>query len=512
MSNRRIEVFEIRNVIVRMRLGDSDRQIAKAGLVGRPKAKEIRKVALEKGWLEVECEIPDNKAIAAALEKKSLMPVATSKVRDHADQLQKWHSDGIHGTVMLRALREQHQFEGSYSSVRRFIQRLDKANPKVTTVLDFQPGEVAQVDFGQGPEITDVRTGETFKTQIFVMTLCWSRHQYVELVLNQKVATWLGCHRRAFEFFGGLPKVITIDNAKCAITKACYYDPEVQRSYAAFAEYYGFKINACPPRDPQKKGTVEAGVKYVKNNFVPLREFRSLKDSNNQALAWVMGEAGNRIHGTTREKPLTRFLETEKSLLKGLPPVAMDIVIWAKAKLHGNCHIQYEKCRYSAPFRLVNATLWIKVSEKLVEIYHDHELVASHARLHKPGSRSTVADHMPPNALAYKMRDPQWCLKQAAVIGPHCLQVIEKLFANRVVDNLNAAQGVINLKNKFGAQRLEAACQRAIDHDSVLYRTIKQILEKGLDAEGFPSLSKAPLSLTYQGAGRFCRDTAELLH
>jgi len=225
-----------------------------------------------------------------------------------------------------------------------------------------------------------------------------------------------------------------------------------------------------------------------------------------------MGEAGNRDHGTTHEKPLTRFLETEKSLLGELPLTPMDIIAWAKAKLHGNCHVQYEKCRYSAPFRLVNATLWLKVSEKVVEIYHDHELVATHGRLFKAGSRSTVDDHMPPNALAYKMRDPQWCLRQAVTIGPHCQQVIEKLFAHRVLDNLNAAQGVISLQKKFGVQRLEAACQRAIAYDSILYRTIKQILEKGLDAEALPSGSETQLNSTYQGAGRFCRNSAELLH
>lgn len=181
MSNRRIEVFEIRNVIVRMRLGDSDRKIAKAGVVGRLKAKEIRQVAAERGWLQIECEIPDDRVLSAALEKKSPLPVASSKVFDHAELVEKWHKSGIQGTVILRALREQHQFAGSYSSIRRFIQRLDQANPKVTTVLDFQPGRAVQVDFGQGPEITDAWTGETFKTHIFVMTLCWSRHQYVEL-------------------------------------------------------------------------------------------------------------------------------------------------------------------------------------------------------------------------------------------------------------------------------------------------------------------------------------------
>ena len=125
--------------------------------------------------------------------------------------------------------------------------------PDVSLRLTFKPAEAVQVDFGAGPLMTDVLTGEVFKTWFFVMTLAWSRHQYAEFVRDQTVATWLGCHRRAFEAFSGVPSRIIIDNAKCAITKACYYEPEVQRAYAECAEGYGFKIDACPPRDPQKK-------------------------------------------------------------------------------------------------------------------------------------------------------------------------------------------------------------------------------------------------------------------
>ncbi|KAI3606231.1 Mobile element protein [Cupriavidus necator H850] len=129
------------------------------------------------------------------------------------------------------------------------------------------------------------------------MTLCWSRHQYVELVRDQTIATWLQCHRHAFEWFHGVPARLIIDNPKCAIIRACLYEPNVQRAYAQCAEGYGFRIDPCPPRDPQKKGIVESGVKYVKNSFGPLRDFRDLADANRQVRAWVMAEAGIRIHG-----------------------------------------------------------------------------------------------------------------------------------------------------------------------------------------------------------------------
>nr|WP_239005308.1 IS21 family transposase [Legionella sp. MW5194] len=163
----------------------------------------------------------------------------------------------------------------------------------VTTILEFKPGESAQVDFGQGPKITDGK-GEEQKTWIFVMVLSWSRHMYAEMVLHQDVETWLACHRRAFEWFNGVPEKIIIDNAKCAITKACYHNPCVQKAYGECASGYGFIISPCPPYDPQKKGRVESGVKYVKNRFVPLRQFRSLNDANEQLKIWLIQEAGAR--------------------------------------------------------------------------------------------------------------------------------------------------------------------------------------------------------------------------
>ena len=112
-------------------------------------------------------------------------------------------------------------------------------------MLEFAPGVAAQVDFGKGPEIVDVQTGESFKTWVFVMLLAWSRHQYAELVRDQSIETWLGCHRRAFEHFNGVPSKVTIDNPKCAITKACYHDPQVRRSYADYAEGYAAPSAQC---------------------------------------------------------------------------------------------------------------------------------------------------------------------------------------------------------------------------------------------------------------------------
>lgn len=497
-------MYEFRQILSRMRLGASDRQLAKAGLIGRVKAGEVRSIAQGHDWLNPQNPLPDDGILAVAFQRQNRLPQQDSLAKPYEDQLRAWQAEGIQATTIHQALVRRYQFSGSYSSVRRLLQKIADNAPQATVMLDFNPGEMVQVDFGSGPKITDTTTGEQFPTWFFVMTLAFSRHQYVEVVKNQKIATWLGCHRRAFEFFGGVPAKVMVDNLKAAITKACWHDPEVQRSYAECAEGYGFLISPCPPRDPKKKGRVEAGVKYVKRNFMPLREFRNLADANRQLKEWVLETAGTRVHGTTRQQPLALFADMEKEFLKALPDVPPELATWAKHKLHGNCHLQFEKAFYSAPFRLVHAELWVRASETTVKIFKNHELQAVHPRLHKPGAKSTIQDHLPPEAVAWLMHDPQWCLQQAQNIGPCCTSLIKQLFAHRVLDNLRAAQGIIGFVKSFGEKRLEAACERALFYDNPRYMTVKTILAKGLDQlQAEPAIATLPAA--YTGAGRFCR-------
>ena len=324
--------------------------------------------------------------------------------------------------------------------------------------------------------------------------------------------TWLACHRHAFEWFNGVPRTVMIDNPKCAITRACYHEPEVQRAYAQLASGYGFSISACPPRDPKKKGRVESGVKYVKRAFVPLREFRDLGHANAQLREWVMGEAGNRLHGSTRARPLALFTQTEQTLLTRLPAVAPECPVWVKARVHGNAHVQFEQAHYSVPFQLVRHTLWMEVNPSTVRIYQEHTLVAIHARVHRPGGRFTAPDHLPPDAQAYLMRDPQWCLAAAKRAGPSCLALIESMFSHKVLDHLRAAQGVLRFAESFGSARLEAACARALHFASPAYRTVKKILKEGLDLKQLDLALETALEEPYRGGGRFVRAPSDSVH
>jgi len=508
-------MHEIRNILVRMRLGDSDRALAKARLIGRAKAKKLRTLAQTHGWLETGSPLPDDSVLTelvatAKPDASNQTPTTASCVEPFRALVQQWVDQGVQSKAIYLALQRNHQFSGSYSSVYRFVCSIRPKELKVTSHMTFSPGEAAQVDFGSGPTLEDPVTGKPIKTWFFLMTLCWSRHQYAELVFDQKVETWLAAHQHAFDWFGGVVKRVIIDNAKCAITKACARDPQVQRSYAECAEAYGFKIDACAPRDPQKKGRVESGINYLKRNFLPLRTIRDRSDANRQLQEWILGEAGNRVHGSTYEKPLVRFA-IEKYLLLPLPVRPPEPGVWTRVKVHRDAHVQFEKCLYSVPYTLLGLTLWLKAVPATVRIFREHELIALHPRQSHPGQRSTIEDHMPPEAIAWKMRDPQWCLKQSQRIGTACHHLVRHLFADRVLHNLRAVQGICGLEKKYGAKRLEAACQRALDYSNPRYATVKTILEKGLDQHGNVQLAFDNLAESYTGDGRFCRNPNDLL-
>jgi transposase len=513
MGRRRIEMYRYREVIARLRLGDTDRQIAKANLLGRPKTALLRRVAKAQGWLVLSSPLPDEATIQQALCGDAVGHKRSSSTTSHAEpwreQIRAWDARGVQGTTIHAALVRDHGFTGSYGSICRFLQHLHAAQMPDTTVrLMFAPAEAAQVDFGAGPVMLHP-DGSLRRTWVFVMTLCFSRHQYLEFVWDQSVPTWLGCHRRAFEWFGGVPNRVIIDNAKCAITKASYSDPLVQRAYGECALGYGFKIDACPPREPQLKGIVESGVKYVKKNFLPLREFRDLSDLNAQAKTWALQTAGLRVHGTTKQAPLTLFA-LEQPTLTPLPAIAPDIGEWRQATVHRDCHVMVGKGYYSVPFRLVGQRLWLRLTDCSVAIYHEYQHLCTHPRALKAGQRVSTADHLPPNAAAFFSQDRRWCVAQAREVGPCCEDLITQLLTDQILERLRAAQHLLRLSGTYGKPRLEAACARALAHGSIFYGTVKSILRGNYDQLPLNAHIDLTVQTPYASKARFARDATSL--
>lgn len=494
--------MDIREILRRLREKHSDRRIAKEMKIHRRTVQRYREWAQAENLLRG--EMPDHQTLMAKLPGEQTPPQNVSSAEAYRAQIEQWQKEKVKVSAMHQRLRER-GYSGSYASVLRLVRQIEPKTAEAVVRVECEPGEEAQVDFGYVGQMLDGE-GKSHKTWSFVMVLSWSRHIYVEFVTDQTIGTWLTCHRQALEYFGGVPRRIVIDNLKSGITKAIWDDPQLQMSYRECAEHYGFLVHPCRPRTPEHKGKVERGVDYVAGNFLGGRGQMSLYQANQEVRQWCLETAGKRIHGTTKERPLERFLQVEQSRLKALPDQAYDIVIWSQHKLHRDCHLVFEGSYYSAPLRLLGQTLWVCASTRQVRIYNDkYELIASHERATKPGERYTHRNHLPPEKLPGLERNRPALLEQAAEVGPATLKLVETLLNNTGLDQLHPMGRLLRLQEKYTPQRLEAACQRALDFDDLSYKTVKRILAQHLETQP----QGIPVQLS--PAHTFARPPAELV-
>lgn len=506
MAGRRCKVTDVREVLRRLRLGEPERRIARDLDLSRNTVAYYRRWARDQGLLRG--ELPDAAQLAALLQppEGARLTPEQSSVAPFREQVLAWRQQGVEGQAIYQLLVEQHGFPGSYSAVKRFLRRLDPPPGRATVRVEVGPGEEAQVDFGFAGLLFDPDLGRLRRAWAFVMTLSCSRHQYVEFVFDQAVATWCRCHRGAFEFFGGVPRRLVPDNLKAAIVRAALYDPEVQRVYRELAEHYGFLIAPCRPRAPEHKGKVEqGGVHYVKRNCLAGRAFRDIHHANQHGLRWCVETAGIRLHGTTKQQPLVLFETVERAALLPLPPTPRELVTWKQAKLHPDCHVVFQGAYYSAPHRLLGQPLWVRATATQVQLFHDHTLVATH-RAARPGQRRTLHDHLPPDKVHFLLQTPVWCQQRATEIGSSCAAFIATVLGDRPLDRLRSAQGILRLAQRYGATRLEAACARALAVGEYRYATVKTILAAGLDRSAAGGLlDLAPVSAPAAPAPRHAR-------
>jgi hypothetical protein len=322
------------------------------------------------------------------------------------------------------------------------------------------------------------------------------------VVFDQTIASWLRLHRAAFEFFGGVPRRVVLDNLRAAIVHAALYDPEVQRSYRDFAEHYGFLIAPCRPRTPEHKGKVEqGGVHYVKRNALAGRTFRDVHEANRHLGRWCVEIAGRRVHGTTKRIPLEVFDQVERAALGPVPPTPWELVEWKKAKLHADCHVVFAGAYYSAPHRLIGQRLWVRGTPSKIQLFHDYALVAMHLRA-RPGQRRTLTAHLPPDKVRYPADAglvPRTCHRGR----PRLCRVHRRALDDR--RSIASECGSPPPRPALGAPRLEAACARALTVGECRYQTVKTILISALDQQPLPALTPAATSSVPPAVPRHAR-------
>jgi len=502
VPQRKKDTLQIRHLLLHLRAHHSERQIRQETGLARDTIRRYKRWAKQQHLLSCET-LPDNAQLQSLLDSTLpplLPPQNRSLVEPYADLVATLRRQDVEMAALYQRLKER-GYTGSYSAVWRFVQKTEANTPDVTLRVETPPGYEAQVDFGEVATFLDPATGQARKTYVFVMTLAYSRHLYAELVFDQKAITWLAAHTRALTYFGGVPKRIVIDNLKAGVQKAVWEDPQINRSYAELAEHYGFLIVPCRPATPEHKGKVESGVHFVKRNFLAGREPADILTGNRDLLAWCQ-QVGQRIHGTTKKQPLALFTAAEKAALLPLPPVAYDLGVYKQVKLHRDCHVVFEGSYYSAPFRLVGQTLWVRAGLASVRLVNQgHHVVATHERAKEPGERHTHPEHLPPEKACALPRSPHSLKNSAQQIGPQTLTLVEALLSDPVVDKTASAQRLLRLADKHSSARLEAACERALLFADPRYTTVRDILAQGLEA-GPPTLPQAPPATTFARTAR----------
>lgn len=487
----RLHVNYLRELVHRLRLGQSERAIAIDLSLSRNTVSKYRELAKGAGYLDLGVALPEVQTIAAVLGPEPKPPRAVSTVLPYQQLVEEFLANGVEMMTIFDRLRADHGYTGSYSSIRRFVHEVQPVEKRVTVRLHSGPGEEAQVDFGSAGMQIDPHDGRHRQAYVFVMTLCFSRHQYAEMVFDQKIPTWLGLHRRAFESFGGVPAKIVPDNLKAAVLRAALHDPVLGEAYRRFAQHYGFLISPTRPAAPQDKGKVENGVHFVTRSFLAGQTFTDLREGNQKLAAWVRERAGTREHGTTHQPPLALFEAQERVRLLPLPAEPFELTETKIAKLHPDCHVAVDGSYYSAPYQHVGDELHVYIFERVVQIFWGPELLATHPRASKKGQWHTRNEHYPPDKVAFLEKTPQRCREWARRIGPATGEVVEKLLAERPLDQLRSVQAILRLVDTVGAARLEAACRRALFFGDGHYRRIKGILNAALDQAPLPEAAPA---------------------
>jgi len=355
----------------------------------------------------------------------------------------------------------------------------------------YRAGEMLFVDYaGMTVPVQDRAGGELRYAQIFVATLGASNYTYAEATWTQQLRDWIDAHVRAFAFFGGAPELLVPDNAKVGVKSPSYYEPDVNPTYQDLAAHYGVAVMPTRVRTPRDKAKVEKGVQEVERQILaPLRkmQFFSLADLNREIRRLL--EVHN--HRPFQKLPGSRrslFEEVERPALRPLPAQPYEFAEWRRQLLGRDYHVEIDGHYYSAPHELCRKKLDVRATSTTVEIFYKGSREASHTRSFVKGGKTTASAHMPKHHRDWATRTPERYRRGAERIGPSAAELIKELLASGPHPQLTfkSCEGILRLVREYGRERVNAACSRALALGTLRYKSVRSILERGLDQHALP--------------------------
>ena len=294
-----------------------------------------------------------------------------------------------------------------------------------------------------------------------------SNYTYAEAAWTQGLSDWIGAHTRAFAFVGGVTAMVVSDNLRSGITKACFYEPQVNRTYAEMAAHYGTAIIPARPYRARDKAKVEVGVQIATRFIIAKlrnRQFFSLS-ALNVAIAELVAQINNRVSRHLGASRRALFEAIERSALKSLPAEPYVFAEWKQCRVGLDYHIEIDKHYYSVPHQLLREKVWARITARTIEVFHRGKRVAAHVRSSSNRKHTTVREHMPSSHQRYADWTPERLRRQAGVIGRHTAALVEIILRERAhpEQGFRACVGIVRLAKSYGHERLEAACGRALE-------------------------------------------------
>jgi transposase len=511
MAYRGFDMIEIKEMLRRRAAGHGARKVARE--TGCDRKTVVRYFAAADA-LGVSCEQePTEEDIRAVAERVQGRPTLDpseewKQIAAHRVQVEAWLGlkRPLKLTKVHTLLARDHGVTASYDTLRRFaIEELGwRKRPTTVRVADTEPGEVAQVDFGLMGTLVDPATGRARRLWVLIVTLVYSRYQFVWPTFEQTTAAVCAGLDAAWWFFGAMVRVLLPDNMSAMVQRADELAPTLVPAFLDYVQERGLFVDTARVRSPKDKARVENQVAYVRESWFDGETFTGLDDARASVERWCSDVAGARVHGTTREVPREVFEAREKPVMSPAPEGRFDVPHWTDAKVHPDHHVQVLRSLYSVPTRYVGSTVRVRADLMTVKIYVGSQLVKMHGRV-APGKRSTDASDYPEGKDIAATRDIASLITTAKKCGAHV-----GIYAERLLDvplpwtRMRLVYALLRLCKKFGHGRVEAICQSALAFDVVDVRRIERMLEQAKPTTAPPSRERTVVPLT---APRFARST-----
>jgi transposase len=507
MAYRELKMIEVKEVLRRHEAGQSLRRIARETGLDRKTVRRYvsalrRATGSDEERVQQMVQAVQVRAPAALSEPRQVLDAHRARIRG-------WLFPAKAGQRALRltkvhVLLARSGVDVTYATLCRWAHdELGWRERKPTVrVDDPPPGDEAQADFGKMGMLVDPETGKTRALWCLIVTLTCSRMQFVWPTFEQTTGAVCAGLDAAWAFFGGVPKRLVVDNAKAMVITPHATAPRIQEAFAEYAQARRFFPDPARVRRPKDKARVENQVPFVRESWFDGERFVDLEDARRSAARWC-ADVAERVHGTTRRVVREHFEQDEKSALGPAPTSRFDVPRWTSAKVHPDHHVQVSRALYSVPTRYIGRTLRVREDSSIVRLYLGAELIKTHMR-QRPGRRSTDPSDYPPGKEAYATRNFEQLVVQAGKKGAHIGAYMSRLFDGPLPwARMRQGYQLLRLVERYGAARVDAACERALAFDVIDVSRIAKLLRRNFEREAEAQAESALAQLSqYPRFGR----------